>query len=243
MAECRPVSGGGAGVSVPRARLVPMNDVAARYPWPATGRYVRAMMVMGLDGATVGPDGGSRSLSGPADLAALLAIRSHSDAVVIGAETLRVERYKPFRAKPELQESRAAQGLDSAPRLVIVSASLKLPWEEPVFTESALAPLVATVAGHDAARLDRAREHAEVLVAPGSRVDPAWLLDELDARRLHRIVCEGGRGLLGAFADAGAIDEWDVTVSGMAGATRFDLAESREQDGFLFTRFTRRHDG
>lgn len=243
MAECRPVSGGGAGVSVPRARLVPMNDVAARYPWPATGRYVRAMMVMGLDGATVGPDGGSRSLSGQADLAALLAIRSHSDAVVIGAETLRVERYKPFRAKAELQESRAAQGLDSAPRLVIVSASLKLPWEEPVFTESALAPLVATVAGHDAAWLEHAREHAEVLVAPGSRVDPAWLLDELYARRLHRIVCEGGRGLLGAFADAGVIDEWDVTVSGMAGATRFDLAESREQDGFLFTRFTRRHDG
>ena len=53
----------------------------------------------------------------------------------------------------------------------------------------------------------------------------------------------GGRGLLGAFADAGVGDEWDVTVSGRAGATRFDLAETREQDGFLFTRFTRRHDG
>lgn len=220
-----------------------MNDIASHYPWPASGRYVRAMMVMGLDGATVGPDGGSRSLSGPADLAALLAIRSHSDAVVIGAETLRVERYKPFRAKPEFQQSRAAQGLDVAPRLVVVSASLKLPWEEPVFTESALRPLVATVAGHDPAWLERARQHAEILVAPGARVDPAWLLDELYARRLHRIVCEGGRALLESFADAGEIDEWDVTMSGIAGATRFDLVDTREQDGFLFTRFRRRHDG
>lgn len=215
-----------------------MNDVVSRYPWP-DGRYVRAMMVMGLDGATVGPDGGSRSLSGPADLAALLAIRSHCDAVVIGAETLRVERYKPFRAKPEFQESRAAQGIDIAPRLVIVSASLKLPWEEPVFTESALRPIVATVAGHDADWLARARDDADVLVAPGSRVDPAWLLDELYALRLRRIVCEGGRGLLASFADAGVIDEWDVTLSGFAGLTRFHLADAHVEDGFLFTRFTR----
>ena len=219
-----------------------MDDVASRYPWPA-GRWVRAMMVMGLDGATVGPDGGSRSLSGPADLAALLAIRSHCDAVVIGAETLRVERYKPFRAKPELQASRAAEGLDVAPRLVIVSASLKLPWEEAVFTDSALSPLVVTVAGHDAQWLDRARAHAEVIVSPGPRVDPAWLLDELYARGLCRIVCEGGRGLLTSFADAGVIDEWDVTISGRAGETSFDLASSREDDGFLFTRYVRRSNG
>ena len=216
-----------------------MNDVASRYPWPA-GRWVRAMMVMGLDGATVGPDGGSRSLSGPADLAALLAIRSHADAVVIGGETLRVERYKPFRAKPELQASRAADGLDVAPRLVVVSASLTLPWDEPVFSESALTPLVATVAGHDADRLDRARQHAEILVAPGPRVDPAWLLDELYALRLHRIVCEGGRGLLASFAAGGVIDEWDVTLSGLAGATSYDLESAREDEGFLFTRYTRR---
>ena len=219
-----------------------MNDLASRYPWPA-GRWVRAMMVMGLDGATVGPDGGSRSLSGPADLAALLAIRSHCDAVVIGAETLRVERYKPFRAKPELQASRAAEGLDVAPRLVIVSASLKLPWEEAVFTDSALSPLVVTVAGHDAQWLDRARAHAEVIVSPGPRVDPAWLLDELYARGLRRVVCEGGRGLLTSFADAGVIDEWDVTISGRAGETSFDLASSREVDGFLFTRYVRRSNG
>lgn len=219
-----------------------MNDVASHYPWP-TGRWVRAMMVMGLDGSTVGPDGGSRSLSGPADLAALLAIRSHCDAVVIGAETLRVERYKPFRAKPELQASRAAEGLDVAPRLVIVSASLMLPWDEAVFTESALPPLVATVAGHDGARLDHSRAHAEVLIAPSSRVEPAWLLDELYERGLRRVVCEGGRGLLTSFADAGVIDEWDVTISGRAGETSFDLASSRESDGFLFTRYVRRSNG
>ena len=219
-----------------------MNDLASRYPWPA-GRWVRAMMVMGLDGATVGPDGGSRSLSGPADLAALLAIRSHCDAVVIGAETLRVERYKPFRAKPEWQASRAAEGLGVAPCLVVVSASLKLPWEEAVFSESALTPVVVTVAGHDVAWLDRARAHAEVIVSPGPQVDPAWLLDELYARGLRRIVCEGGRGLLAAFADAGVIDEWDVTISGRSGETLYDLASSREDDGFLFTRYVRRSNG
>ena len=225
------------------ATLGLMDDLVARYPWPDRARWVRAMMVMGLDGATVGPDGGSRSLSGPADLAALLAIRSHADAVVIGAETLRVERYKPFRAKPEYQESRAAAGLAVAPRLVVVSASLKLPWDAPVFAESAIAPLVVTVAGHDAGWLERARGHAEVIVAPGDPVDPAWLLDEMYARHLRRVVCEGGRGLLESFAAAGVIDEWDVTLSGLAGATRYDVESTREDGGFVFTRYVRSSDG
>lgn len=210
-----------------------------RYPWPSSGPWVRAVMVMGLDGATIGSDGRSKSLSGPADLATLLAIRSHADAVVIGAETLRVERYKPFRARPEFQDSRAAQGLAVAPRLVIVSASLRLPWEEPVFTQSAQRPVVATVAGHGEDQLDDAHSHADLLVAPGSRVDPAWLLDQLLALGLQRIACEGGHRLLESFADAGVVDEWDVTLSGVVGNSRFELEDAIEEEGFLFTRYTR----
>lgn len=223
-----------------------MNDVVERYGWPEHGRWVRAVMVMGLDGAITGADGKSGSLSGPADRAVLLAIRSHADAIVIGASTLRAELYRPMLAKPEWQESRLAQGLAVAPRLVVVSASLQLPWDEPVFSDSALTPIVATVHGHSPAVVDAARERAEVLVAPGSRVEPGWLLDELYARQLHRIACEGGHSLLESFASDGLIDEWDVTLAGRAGATSFDLAQTVEKDGFLFTRYTRhvdRHDG
>ena len=64
------------------------------YPWPS-GPWVRALFVMTLDAAAAGADGRSGSISGPADLEVLLAVRRWSDAVVVGAATMRLERYKP----------------------------------------------------------------------------------------------------------------------------------------------------
>ncbi len=216
-----------------------MADVSDRYPWPDRGRWVRAVMVMTLDGRIVGPDGRSGSISGPADRDVLLAIRRFADAVVIGASTFRAERYRPMTGRADTRDLRAAEGQGPAPRLVIVSASLDLPWEEPAFHESALTPLVVTVAGHPPDLLDEAGGHADVLVAGGPAVDAAWLVAELEARGLRRIACEGGHVLLESFARAGVVDEWNLTLSPLAAETTFRLEDEATQDGFLFTRYLR----
>src|SRR3954467_87 len=96
-------------------------DVLAAYPWPEGRRWVRAMMVTTLDGAAAGPDGLSGSISGEADKAVFDAVRREADAVIIGAGTMRAERYGPFRNRA---------------RLAIVTRSLDLPWDEAVFHES-----------------------------------------------------------------------------------------------------------
>ena len=221
------------------ARLTAMAEaVEDDYPWPDRP-WLRAMFVLGLDGAAAGPDGRSGTISGPADLRVLLAVRRWSDAVIVGAATMRVERYKPMRVAADASVERVARGLAPAPRLVVVSGSLDLPWSDPVYAESVLPPLIVTGAQAAAEVRGRVPDTCELLVAPRERVDPAWLRGQLIARGMQRLVCEGGRTLLQEFAHAGVVDEWALTVSGLVSGGPFAPVMSRSEDEFVFTRFVR----
>jgi riboflavin biosynthesis pyrimidine reductase len=222
------------------ARLVSVSEaIDDDYPWPA-GPWLRALFVMALDGAAAGADGRSGSISGPADRAVLGAVRRWSDAVVVGAATMRVERYTPMRANAEIAEARVAQGRLAAPRLVIVSGSLDLPWSDPAYSESTIPPLIVTGASSSVQARAAVPETCELLVAPGDQVDPAWLRRQLIDLGLERIVCEGGRSLLSDLARADVVDEWALTISGRMGEVEFAPALARCQDDFVFTRFVRK---
>jgi riboflavin biosynthesis pyrimidine reductase len=211
------------------------------YPWPQEP-WLRALFVIALDGAVSGPDGRSGSISGPADRHVLGAVRRWSDAVVVGAATMRIERYNPMRVSTAVSAQRLEHGLAAAPRLVVVSASLDLPWTDPVYSESTLAPLIVTIAAASAEMRGRVPDSCELLVAPGDRVDPVWLREQLIDRGMRRIVCEGGRALLDEFARAGVVDEWALTLSGIVGGYRFAPDLARCEDEFVFTRFIRQGD-
>ncbi len=228
------------------------EQVVAAYPWPPGRRWVRAMMVTTLDGAAAGPDGLSGSISGAADQAVFAAVRRLADAILIGAATLRAERYKPMRAKEEDAEARREQGLAAAPRLVIVSGSLEMPWSEPVFSESTLPPLILTGTNPDPAALARVPETCEVVTLAGDTVNVAAVLDAMEERGLRRIVCEGGPTLLHELVAAGLLDEADITVSpvftgtnmsphtpGLREVAEFELAQVLTADGFLMARYLR----
>lgn len=224
------------------ARLAGMPEAMDdAYPWPS-GPWVRALFVMALDGSAAGPDGRSGSISGPADRRVLGAVRRWSDAVIVGAATMRAERYNPMQVSESVAADRLAAGQQMAPRLVIVSASLDLPWSDPAYAESMLPPLIVTVATAPAEAVARVPATCEVLVAPGERVDPVWLREQLVDRGMERIVCEGGRSLLEDFARAGAVDEWALTVSGVMPAGAFVPVLARCEDEFVFTRFVRQGD-
>ena len=216
-----------------------MSEADDDYPWPA-GRWVRALFVMALDGAAAGADGRSGSISGPADRRVLGTVRRWSDAVVVGAATMRAERYNPMKVSESVAAQRLAAGRQAAPRLVIVSASLDLPWADPAYAESMVPPLLVTVASAPADALARVPSTCEVLVAPGERVDPMWLREQLVDRGMERIVCEGGRSLLAEFARAGAVDEWALSVSGLMPTGAFAPVLARCEDEFVFTRFVRK---
>jgi len=206
--------------------------------WPA-GSWVRAVMVVNLLGATTGPDGRSGSISGPADRDVLLGVRRLADAIVIGAQTMRDEVYKPFRPSEQIQRERVADGLAPAARLVIVTASADLPWDAAAFHESLLPPIIVVCESTPAQRCAAIPATCEVMVAPGDHVEARWLIDALHERGLQRISCEGGAALLREVADAGCVDEWMVSLSGIVGADRYVPSSVRTAEEFVFTRFTR----
>ena len=225
-------------------------DLASAYAWPE-GAWTRAMMLTTLDGAIAGADGLSGSISSATDRLIFGEVRRLADAVLVGAGTIRAEHYNPMKARPEHLEARAAAGLQPAPVVVIVSHSLDLPWQDPLFHESAQQPIVLT-GSHDpsSGEFMRALAHADVQQIPD--LEARTIIGAMHSRGLSRIVCEGGPTLLTQMAAADLIDEYDLTlapilagnghgiVDGPLGEIkRLRLAHALTDDGFVFTKYVR----
>lgn len=239
-----------------------LDELADAYAYPAvppdpagTGAWLRANMVSTLDGAAQ-HDGRSQPISNDTDMRIFGTLRGLADAVVVGAETVRQEGYRPARAREAFAARRAAAGQPPAPAIVVVSASLDLDFSLPLFTAPLTPTYVVTGAAAPSDRMAAAREAgAEVVTAgEGAGADPARVVRALAERGLTRLLTEGGPRMLGQFVAAGALDELCLTVSplltaggaqriaggpGLAVPERFVLASVLEEAGFLFTRYRR----
>ncbi|GHE80551.1 hypothetical protein GCM10018785_55780 [Streptomyces longispororuber] len=219
------------------------------------GVWLRANMVSTLDGAAQ-HDGRSQPISCATDMRIFGTLRGLADAVVVGAETVRLEGYRPARAREAFAARRAAAGQPPAPAVVVLSAGLDLDFSLPLFTAPLTPTLLVTGAGAPADRMAAApAAGAEVVIAgEGAGAEPARVLRELRGRGLTRLLTEGGPRLLGQFVAAGVLDELCLTVSPMLTAggaqrisdgpgvhvpERFALTSVLEEGGFLFTRYRR----
>jgi len=162
-----------------------------------------------LDGrAAIG--GRSGSIGSEADTEMLQRLRTRVDAVMIGAGTMRAERYGRMVSDPEFRAYRESTGLAHDPLAVIVSNRLDLPWDAPLFTDGGgdcvvftaseeeppgTATPVTLVRHPDGVVLDRALE---------------WLLKE---RSIRSVLCEGGPTLHGRLREAGLADELFLTIA------------------------------
>ncbi|MGW7514933.1 pyrimidine reductase family protein [Streptomyces sp. NPDC054796] len=217
--------------------------------------WLRANMVASLDGAAY-HEGRSQPLSSDADMRIFGVLRGLADVVVVGAQTVRQEGYRPARAREAFAARREAAGQGPAPAIAVVSAGLELDFSLPLFTEPLVPTLVVTGAGAPSDRIAAAREAgAEVVFAgEGAWVEPARVPVALAERGLRRQLTEGGPRLLGQFVAADALDELCLTVAprltsgdaprivngpGLAVPSDFRLEGVLEEDGFLFTRYRR----
>ncbi|MCX4528697.1 MULTISPECIES: pyrimidine reductase family protein [unclassified Streptomyces] len=235
-----------------------LDELADAYAYPplsGDAHWLRANMVSTLDGAAQ-HDGRSQPISGETDMRIFGTLRALADVVVVGAETVRQEGYRPARAREAFAARREAAGQGPAPAIAVITASLDLDFSLPLFT----APLVPTLVITGAtARADRvaaaAASGAEVVIAgDGAAVDPARAVRELAERGLRRQLTEGGPRLLGQFVAADALDELCLTISPMLTAGdaqriaggpsvavphRLAPASVLEEAGFLFTSYRR----
>jgi len=220
--------------------------------------WVLANMVGGLDG-TAAFGGRVGPLSEGADAVLFRRLRSVADVVLVGAETVRRERYGPVRLPADLRDARTADGRPPTPPLAIVSRSLRLDWTVPAFAEAEphARPLVLTSADADPGRLAEARRHADVIVAGEQRVELPEAIDQLAARGHRVVLCEGGPTLLGEIVGADLLDELCLTVAPLlggdelpiaitppgAGITALRLAHVAVEEDTVFLRYERATDG
>ncbi|CAL9606272.1 pyrimidine reductase family protein [Streptomyces sp. enrichment culture] len=246
--------GGGTG------REWTLAELAAAYAYPEPGAagpvpYLRANMVSTLDGAAQ-HDGRSQPISSAADMRIFGTLRALADVVVVGAETVRQEGYRPARARAEFAASREAAGQAPAPAIAVVTAGLDLDFSLPLFTSPLVPTLILTGAAAAPDRVAAAEQAGARVVTAGDGigVDPARAVAALAGLGHTRLLTEGGPRLLGQMVAAGVLDELCLTVSPMLTAGdaqriaggpavtvphRFALLSMLEEDGFLFTRYRR----
>lgn len=197
--------------------------VAAENRTPDTPRaWVLANMIASADGATA-IGGVSGPLGGPADHEMFLALRSISDAIVVGATTVREEDYRPpGEGPPEVRAARAARGQAARPELVVVTASLSVGVDQRLFADPEYRPIIATVADAPADRRRELEEVADVIECGTGQVDLGRVITELGHRGARTVLSEGGPSLNAQLIADDLIDEWNLTISPIlaAGSSR-----------------------
>jgi riboflavin-specific deaminase-like protein len=214
---------------------------------PAGRPYLGVNMVSSLDGkATL--DWRTKGLSSDVDRRLFHQLRTQADAVMVGAGTVREERYGRMTKSDELRQKRQNEGLVPDALAVVVSGRLDLPADLPLLNEPEQRVVIAT--GSDATLPDLG-DHVEY-----ARVgdDLPRLMAYLHERHgVRSVLCEGGPTLNSFLFAAGLVDELFLTMNPkvLSGAAALTIVAGRElvepaepelvsvaeADGELFTRW------
>ena len=237
----------------PHSTAVELFRLLDREPRPSSddSPWVMANMVSTLDGRA-SLNGRSGRLGGPLDREMFQAIRALADVVLVGAKTVRIERYGPIRLSDELQEARLSTGRAAQPTLAVLSASLELPQDTGLLEQP---DRLCVLTGADTPEPGRrALTDIGVAVEPltGDRSASEEAIAALARTGARVILTEGGPGLLGALVASQSIDELCLTLAprlvgaGLPLLDRPDLDPARwrtdrawSADGDLFLRYLR----
>jgi len=223
-------------------------------PWeePREDRpFVATNFAATVDGrAAIG--GRSGPIGSSTDTEMLAGLRTRFDAVMIGAGTMRVERYGRLVDDQAQREGRERAGLPHDPLMVIVSGRLDLPWDAPLFSAGAGRVLIFTASEAEppetATSLRVVRHEGEVDLVEALR----HLRHE---RGVRALLSEGGPRLHGELWAKDLVDDLFLTTAAkMTGAdaprilegkslpatAELELAWLLERDGELFARYQRR---
>ncbi|MDX6605607.1 MAG: hypothetical protein QOD14_147 [Solirubrobacterales bacterium] len=193
-------------------------------------------------------DGKSGPIGSPTDSEMLQRLRTRVDAVMIGAGTMRAERYGRIVSDPQLRAYRERTLLTHDPLAVIVSNRFELPWDAGLFTDGGGRVVVFT-----ASEKEPPETNTPVTVVrhpDGVELDRAleWLLVE---RGIRSVLCEGGPTLHGRLRERGLADELFVTIApkiaggegprllegALTDVDQVELAWLLESGGELFARY------
>jgi riboflavin-specific deaminase-like protein len=212
---------------------------------PAGRPFVALNMVSSADGkATLA--GRTAPMSAEADRELFHNLRACADGILVGAGTVRVERYGRVTKTPELRAKREREGVRPDAVAVIVSGRLDLHADLPLLSDPDSHVVIVTSSDAELpdtrARVDYVREPLPAALG--------FLREELGIRSL---LCEGGPTLNATLFAEALVDELFLTVAPtVAGAgetltivegvpipapAELELLTAHEAAGHLFLRY------
>jgi riboflavin-specific deaminase-like protein len=157
-------------------------------------------------------------LSGPADLDRVDEVRAGSDAIMVGAGTVRADNPRLLIRDPRRSARRAARGQPAHPVRVTLTATGDLDPAARFFAPGAPRLVYCATPALAPARarlcLEDQGEGAAVLIDAGDPLSLPFILDDLSAERgIRRLMVEGGAQLIGTIVTLGLADEFQLAVA------------------------------
>jgi 5-amino-6-(5-phosphoribosylamino)uracil reductase len=162
-------------------------------------------------------------LSNAEDFTRVDEVRATVDAILVGAGTVRADDPRLEVRSPPLRRRRLDSGRPETPLKVILSGTGSV-GREARFLRGDGEKLIYVSSGAWRDTRDRIGSAAAVIDG-GDPVDLGFLLADLAARGVDRLLVEGGGAVLTQFLAAGVVDELHLAVApfllGSAGGRRF----------------------
>jgi len=152
------------------------------------------------------------ALSNDADFERVDEERASSDAILVGAGTVRIDNPRLLVRSSARREARTARGLPPSPMKITVTERADLDAESNFFTAGEVEKLVYTSSG----RVADARRRfgpAATVVDGGRRVRMRRLCDDLGDRGVKRLMVEGGGIVHTQFLSGDLVDELQLVVA------------------------------
>jgi 5-amino-6-(5-phosphoribosylamino)uracil reductase len=186
--------------------------------------YTLLSCATSMDGYIADPAGAPLPLSNAADLDRVDAVRAGSDAILVGAATIRHDQPRLLVRSPARRDARLTRGVPPSPLKVTITGGGELDPSTAFFVTGESDKLVyctSTAVDHARQRLGAVAS----VVDGGDPLDLRRISEDLYARGVRRLMVEGGRSTHTQFLAGDLADELHLVVApffvGDAAAPRF----------------------
>jgi 5-amino-6-(5-phosphoribosylamino)uracil reductase len=179
---------------------------------PNVTPYITLSSAVSLDGYLDTSGQPRLTLSNDADFDRVDEVRASSDAILVGARTVRRDNPRLLVRSGARQAEREADGLTPSPWKVTVTATGDLDPDAAFFTEGDTTKVVYCPDA-EAERIRRRIGRAALVIGLGSSVAISDLVADLADRGIRELMVEGGGTVHTQFLAAGLVDELHLAVA------------------------------
>ncbi len=174
--------------------------------------YVILSAAMSIDGYLDTAFPPRLALSNEADFDRVDEVRAHCDAILVGAQTVRLDNPRLLVRSEERRNRREAQGLSPSPWKVTVTSTGDLDPQSAFFTTGTTERLVFCPGSAARGIRELLGERATV-VGLGDEVTMADVVNELGDRGVRTLLVEGGGTMITQFLTSNLVDELQLAIA------------------------------